>query len=173
MRTATTFGMCAQHVQELAAFQLCDKLMKTVEAVTAKGSVTANRDFCNQINDAALDAASDVAEGFVRFYPREFARFLDYALSSLEEVRLRAEAGYRRRYFNAPDTSEILNLVLRSDKAVRRLRAYLWTVKKEDLPPRPERARPQLRARSCSRNRDAKRGKPSSDTSGGSDGPVP
>jgi len=129
--------MCAQPVQELAAFQLCDKLMKTVEAATAKGPVAANRDFCNQINDATLDAASDVAEGFVRFYPREFARFLDYALSSLEEVRVRAEAGYRRRYFSAADTSDILNLALRSEKAIRRLRAYLWTVRREDPVAKP------------------------------------
>ncbi len=43
------------------------------------------RAFEGSFNDAALDAASDVAEGYVRYYPGEFGRFLDYAISSLAE----------------------------------------------------------------------------------------
>ena len=89
-----------------------------------------------------------MSEGFVRYYPAEFARFLDYALASLEEVKTRTEAGYRRRHFTAPQTSDILHLHARADKAVRNLRAYLWTVKRSDLPPRPVRTRPALRRRS-------------------------
>lgn len=139
--------MGARHVQDLAAYQLCEALMRAVETATATSRAAAHRRFCDQINDAALDAVSDVAEGFVRYYPAEFARFLDYALSSLQEVRTRAEAGFRRTLFTAEDASAMLHLHARADKAVRGLRAYLWTVKKDDLPPRPLRERPALRAR--------------------------
>ncbi len=88
--------MTAHNIYELAVFQLYDQLMKSVEAATATGRVAMDFKFCDQVNDAALDVTADVAEGFARFYPGEFARFLDYAIASLAEVRMRLEAGYRR-----------------------------------------------------------------------------
>jgi hypothetical protein len=75
MARACAFRMSAQHLQELAAFRLCEELMKLVEAETAKDPIARHFKFCDQLNDAALDAASDVAEGFVRYYPRDFAAF--------------------------------------------------------------------------------------------------
>jgi four helix bundle protein len=147
MRHAIAFGMTAHTLEELAAFRLCEELMKAVEAETSTGTVARHFRFCDQLNDAALDAASDVAEGFVRYHPGEFARFLDFAISSLEEVRTRTESGYRRRWFSPEATSRILNLWARSNTACRNLRAYLWTVRKEDLPPRPHRVPPKLRQR--------------------------
>ena len=68
-----------------------------VETETAKDPIARHFRFCDQLNDAALDAASDVAEGFVRYYPGDFARFLDFAISSLQEVRVRTEAAHRRK----------------------------------------------------------------------------
>jgi four helix bundle protein len=137
----------AQTLRELETFLLCEELMKVVEAETANAPAARQFRFCDQLNDASLDAASDVAEGFVRYYPGEFARFLDFAIASLQEIRTRTEAGYRRRWFSIESTSRILNLWARSDAACRSLRAYLRTVRKEDLPPRPRRERPQLRRR--------------------------
>ena len=131
--------MVAHNIYELAVFRLCEELTKLMEAATATGAVANDFKFCNQINDATLDAAADVAEGFARFYPTEFARFLDYAIASLSEVRTRTEAGYRRRYFAAQTTSDLLELCARADTAARSLRRYLWTVDKKNLPPRPDR----------------------------------
>jgi four helix bundle protein len=147
------FCMGANHYQELAAFRLCEELMIRIEAETSKDPLAKHLRFCDQLNDAALDAASDVAEGFVRYYPREFARFLDFALASLAEVRTRTESAYRRKLVAADSTSDILHLCARSDTACRNLRAYLRTVRKEDLPPRPQRERPKLRRRRLPRPR--------------------
>jgi four helix bundle protein len=152
-------------VRDLAAYQRCEQLMMAVEAATAQPAARRDFHFCDQINDAALDAASDVSEGFVRYYPADFAHFLNYALASLAEVRRRVEAGYRRGYFPAPATSDMLQLCIKADKAVRGLRAYLWTVKRSDLPPRPHRARPQLRKRSTPR-RNGPRAEPGTSSSG-------
>ena len=146
-------GMTAHTLQDLAAFRLCEELMQVVEAATSTGAVARQFRFCNQLNDAALDAAADVAEGFVRYYPGEFARFLDFAIASLEEVRTRTEAGYRRQWFSTESTSRILNLWARSNGACRNLRAYLRTVRKEDLPPRPHRVKPNFRRRRLPRPR--------------------
>jgi four helix bundle protein len=143
--------MAAHHLQNLAAFRLCEELMKRVEAETSTNPIARHFRFCDQLNDAALDAASDVAEGFVRYYPGEFARFLDFAISSLQEVKTRTEAAYRRELLGVTATSDILNLCVRADTACRHLRAYLWKVRKEDLPPRPQRERPHLRQRRLKR----------------------
>lgn len=143
--------MGAQHLRDLAAFRLCEELMIRVEAEIAKDPLARHFRFRDQLADAALDAASDVAEGFVRYYPGEFARFLDFAISSLQEVHTRTEAAYRRRLLSPVATSDILNLCARADTACRNLRAYLWTVRKVDLPPRPPRERPNLRKRKLKR----------------------
>ena len=150
---ARSFGMCAQNLRELAAFRLCEELMKRVEAETATNPIAQHFGIRDQLNDAALDAASDVAEGFVRYYPGDFARFLDFAISSLAEVHTRTESAYRRKLLSTQATSDILNLCARSNSACRNLRAYLWTVKKSDLPPRPQRERPILRKRRIPRSR--------------------
>jgi four helix bundle protein len=149
--------VCARHrvaiydARDLVAYQRCEELMLAVEAATAQPAARRDFHFCDQINDAALDAASDVSEGFVRYYPADFAHFLNYALASLAEVRRRVEAGYRRGYFPAHTTSDILQLWIKADKAVRGLRRYLWTVKRTYLPPRPQRTRPPLRKRTTQR----------------------
>jgi four helix bundle protein len=140
MPCANGSDMTAHTLQELATFLLCEELTKLLEAKTATGKVAGDFRFCNQVNDAALDAAADVAEGFARYYPGEFARFLDYAIASLAEVRARVEAGFRRAYFTAETTSDLLHLCARADSAARRLRRYLWSVKKSDLSPRPDRS---------------------------------
>jgi four helix bundle protein len=158
MRRACAIGMTAHNIYELAVFQLCEKLMKSIEAATATGRVAMDFKFCDQVNDAALDATADVAEGFARFYPGEFARFLDYAIASLAEVRMRTEAGYRRQYFAAQTTSDLLQLCARADKAARALRRYLWSVDKTKLPPRPDRSEAaQLAERLRKRRRTEKR----------------
>ena len=145
--------MWARDVQDLAAFRHCGDLLKAIEAATATGNAAADAAFCAQITDGALDAVAAVAEGFVRNYPTEFARLLDDALTSLEDVRRRTEAGHRREYFTADQTSEILQLWTRADKAIRALRAYLWTMNKQDLLPRPQLEETPRERRKSSRRR--------------------
>ena len=152
--------MTAHNIHELATFRLCEDLMKLVEAKTSIGKVSYDFKFCNQINDAALDAAADVAEGFARYYPGEFGRFLDFAIASLAEVKTRTEAGYRRHYFSAETTSDALRLCVRADKAARSLRRYLWSVKKEDLPPRPDRTEAAEIARGLRKRRRTRKPRP-------------
>ncbi len=112
-------GMGARTVRELAVWQLCEELRLAVIAATATGSAARNVRFCDQIRDATVDAVSDVAEGFARFQPKDFARFLDYALASLGEVQTRARDAHGRGYFDDRTASAILRLAARAE-AVRR-----------------------------------------------------
>lgn len=127
----------AQKVEDLDTWKLCNELVERVQVATETGRGATDREFCEQINDAAADALSDVAEGFARFYPKVHATFLGYAIASLEEVRTRLAIGYKRKYFGEQTTSDLLNLCYRAERAAKELRAYLWSVKKEDLPPPP------------------------------------
>ena len=65
-------------VEEFAAWQLADAFKSEVFALL-KGSREAMRD-------------RRFPEGFVRFSPREFCRFLDYALGSLREAHRNASS---------------------------------------------------------------------------------
>jgi four helix bundle protein len=103
-------------VRDLAAYQRCEQLMMAVEAATAQPAARRDFHFCDRINDSALDAASDVSEGFVRYYPADFAHFLNYALASLAEVRRRVETGYRRGYFPARPRATCSSCVSRPTK---------------------------------------------------------
>lgn len=77
---AVELGMTARRYQELEVWQLCEEIRQRVLAETTRKLPSWDRSFCDQIRDAAEDATADVAEGFVRFKPREFAQFLGYAL---------------------------------------------------------------------------------------------
>jgi four helix bundle protein len=134
--------MAARTVRELVVWQLCEELRLAVVAATAAGGVARNVQFCDQIREAAVDAVADVAEGFARFRPKEFALFLGYAISSLAEVETRARDGHSRRYFDDETTSAILRLAARAESAARALRRYLWSAPITNRPePRPSRRR--------------------------------
>ena len=75
-----------------------------------------------------------MAEGFGRFYPPEFARFLHIARASLTETHSCAGSGLKRGYFSAEQTDRMQRLCGRSAKAATRLIKYL-----DSCPKRPRR----------------------------------
>ena len=129
--------MRARNYLELEVWQLCEEIRKRVIAETLTRPAASDRKFCNQIRDAAEDATADVAEGFLRFHPGEFAQFLGYALSSLAEVRERTRYAHGRRFFSDDVAAAITVSCVRADRAARALRHYLWTVSPDDVPYHP------------------------------------
>jgi four helix bundle protein len=128
--------MGARNHKELAIWRLCGELRRAVIAATATGRGACDFRFCNQLRQAAEDAEADIVEGYARFHPREFARFLDYALSSLQEVRTRIEHGHSRSYFSDDTTADLIRRWAFADRSVRKMRRYLWSVPPEDVPNR-------------------------------------
>jgi len=78
-------------VEEFAAWQLADAFKSEVFALL-KASRKAMRDrrVRYQLKDSAAGPPKHITEGFVRFSPREFCRFLDDALGSLREAHRNA-----------------------------------------------------------------------------------
>src|SRR5262245_4168184 len=59
-----------------------------------------DRRFRYQLIDSASGPPKHITEGFVRFSPRDFCRFLDYALGSLREAEGWIQDGIEFGYFS-------------------------------------------------------------------------
>jgi four helix bundle protein len=86
--------------EDLAAWQLADAFKSEVFALL-KGSPEAMRDrrFGYQLKDSASGPSKHITEGFYRFSPLDFCRYLDYALGSLREAERWIHDGVEFGYF--------------------------------------------------------------------------
>jgi four helix bundle protein len=79
--------MRVDRFEDLVTWQLADELRREVAAFTATGAAARDFKYRDQIRDAASSVCRNTAEGFDRFRPSEFARFLEFARGSLGEVQ--------------------------------------------------------------------------------------
>jgi four helix bundle protein len=81
------------HFQDFVAWQRAEDLRLLVEELVARPGVRVRFRRANQLDDAAASAPRNIAEGFGRFKPRQFAQFVRIAKGSETEVlQLLAEA---------------------------------------------------------------------------------
>jgi four helix bundle protein len=66
-----------------------------------------------------------VAEGFARYRPREFARFLRIAIGSLAETQNHLREAQRRKYLEQEDFDKLWRLSRRALGAATKLHNYL------------------------------------------------
>ena len=122
-----------QRAEDLIAWQLCMELEDLVVSITAAGPVSRDFDFCDQIRRSAGSAAPTVAEGFGRFTPKEFVRYLRLALSSIAETETHLERGRRRNYFSEADHLKAVTLSRRARfMTTRLLQAKLRQIEAEN-----------------------------------------
>jgi four helix bundle protein len=117
--------MSANSYRELVCWQLADELHRQIIAITATPATARDFKFCNQIRDASLSSSSNIAEGFARRSPPDFARFLTIAKGSLAETQVQLRSGLERGYFDQGKVVELLTLAARCDRVTSALRAYL------------------------------------------------
>jgi four helix bundle protein len=117
--------MGVRRIEDLVAWQLAFKLQEEVFAITDHGPAWRDDKFRNQIRDAARSASRNTAEGFGRFRPKEFARFLAIAHGSLDETKSHLYDGHRRGYISDPKHVELMRLVGLALAANVRLLRYL------------------------------------------------
>jgi four helix bundle protein len=79
--------MAVRDFRDLVCWQLAYALKSDVIAFTDTGEVSRDFKFRDQIRDSSASAPRNIAEGFGRYTPREFARFLSYARASLFETQ--------------------------------------------------------------------------------------
>jgi len=95
---AAARSMGARRFEDLEAWQLAVALRREVAAITDREPCCRDRRFCDQLIAATASIGANIAEGFGRYSPREFSRFLRIAKGSLAEVQHwlldAAERGY-------------------------------------------------------------------------------
>ena len=131
------YGRCStpdvagvKRYEDLVVWQLSYELQREVFAITATGPASKDFKFRDQIRDSSASASRNIAEGFARFRPTEFARFLEIARGSLTETHHHLHDGCDRGYFTKSDRDRLSLLAGRAAKATTRLLLYLRSVSK-------------------------------------------
>jgi four helix bundle protein len=107
-------GMGVRRFEDLIAWQLAFQLQREVFAFTATGPAWRDVRYREQIRDASASATRNTAEGFGRFRPRDFARFLEIAHASLDETRNHLHDGYARGYLVPAGHDRLVHLSIRA-----------------------------------------------------------
>lgn len=119
----------AHAFDQLDAWQLANDLKAGVYNLIARPVVERDSDFRDQLRNAAASAPRNIAEGFGRFKPGEFAQYLRVANGSLMETSNHLRDGKDRGYFSEEEIQPLLILAKRSSAATTRLIRYLRTAK--------------------------------------------
>ena len=123
--------MGAKRYEDLVVYQLANELHRAVCEITASGAVARDFRFRDQLRDASASAPRNIAEGFARYRPKEFARFLQIARGSLAETDWHLQDGLARGYFSADIVQKLRGLCGRTSIAALRLIQYLHNAKRD------------------------------------------
>jgi four helix bundle protein len=91
-------------------WQLSYELKCEVFDFTGEGPAARDYRYRDQIRDSGASAPANIAEGFGRFEPAEFAQYLKYARASLMETQNHLIDGHDRRYLADKLFSRLFNL---------------------------------------------------------------
>jgi len=102
--------MGVRDFRELVCWRLSYELKCEVLAFIESGPASKDFKYRDQIKDSSSSAPSNIAEGFGRFRPGEFARYLEIARASLIETRNHLVDGRDRGCLAEPLYSRLQNL---------------------------------------------------------------
>jgi len=149
-----------KHFSELDAWKLCVDLRDRIYELTETGPAARDFKFRNQIRGSAASAASNVAEGWGRFYPNDNAQFLRWARASLFETQNHLLHAQTRHYVPPEGFSEARNLLSRALIATTRLLRYQISCDGQvpGQEPRPGQARRSRKSKTGSTSPNKNRG---------------
>jgi four helix bundle protein len=113
--------------EDLIAWQKARKLAGHIHRVVNAGSFLRDYGFRRQIWDAALSVSSNIAEGFERYNPAEFAHFLSIAKASCAEVRSDLYVAFDVGHIDEKTLRRLLDQATECGKIIGRLRRYIQT----------------------------------------------
>ena len=120
---------------EFDAWKLADKVRTEVERLTASSAFRREPNLRQQLQEAADGPPGHIAEGFSRFSPKDFARFVRIAKGSLSETIDHLGVARRRRLIGDVDGAKVISLARRARGACTGLVIYLESAKAPDPPP--------------------------------------
>ena len=117
--------MIARTHEDLEAWQLANQLKIEVYALIKDGPASKDFEFRNQIRDSAASATRNIAEGFGRFRPKVFAKFMEYAVGSLMETQDSLKDGVDRGYFTPDRVAPAQKRAVRAIQVSKKFIVYL------------------------------------------------
>jgi four helix bundle protein len=111
--------------EDLLTWQLMHQADTEIRRVADQPPISTDFKFRDQITDAADSAVRNGAEGFARYNPGEFARFLDVSRASATEVRACLKTARSAGYISTQDFDRLDALVRRGLQAVAKFQRYL------------------------------------------------
>ena len=115
--------MAVKRYQELIAWQLAEAFKtEVIRLAQVSPGVRSNLRFRNQLVEAARSVPANIVEGFLRYAPRDFARFLSVAAGSIGETESHLRDGIQLEYFTADDCAPAFKLARRCLTATIRLK---------------------------------------------------
>jgi four helix bundle protein len=110
---------------EMRAWQFAKKLERRVFALLATRAPQKDADFCRQIRNSARSAPRNMAEGFGRFWPAEFAHKLRIAIGELQETGDHLGEALEQNYLDETAYDEMIALADRAIGAAVKFAEYL------------------------------------------------
>jgi four helix bundle protein len=131
--------MGARTYRELVVFQRSAELRRQVLGLLAHPRALRDRRFCDQLRDAVRSPPRNIAEGFGRYNPAEFAQFMNVAIASLDEVDTHLRDGVESGLIDPQPAGAAIRLAAESRWMAVRLRTYLLrqTAQRRNRPRRP------------------------------------
>jgi len=117
--------MAFRSVEEIEAWQLCRRLERMVFAFTATMPAKGDVKFCDAIRASAASAPRNIAEGFGRFWPGEFAHKVRIALGELRETQNDLDEASDSGYITETEYDDMCEVADRAIGAGIRLAEYL------------------------------------------------
>jgi four helix bundle protein len=117
--------------RDLDAWKLSDAVRNEVHRLVATSRFAGAFDLRDQLLRSAESACANIAEGFARYKPRDFARFVRMAKGSLSETLEHVRSAEQRGIIGQDDAARISDLARRARAVCTRLAVYL-----ESAPPR-------------------------------------
>ena len=117
--------MGVKRFEDLVCWQLSRELKKRVYVLSNRPGCKQEWKFRTQLREAAAGPPAHISEGFGRRNPREFAHFLSYARSSLDETKNHLIDGVDRGHWTEDDLKDLWVLLTRAISAVDGLQTYL------------------------------------------------
>ncbi len=113
--------MSIKSYRELIVWQKAIDMTMLVYAIAKTFPTEEKYSITSQMTRAAVSIPSNIAEGFGRYNPVEFARFLRISLGSLFELQTQLEIVHRLNYIDDNKCCEIINLGNEIEKMINSL----------------------------------------------------
>lgn len=125
-------------LEEMVAYQLSTELKAEVLTLLYNSPAQFDLKLASQISDAVCSVSSNMSEGYYRFNPGEFATFVKYSRSSLQEVRTRLPDGVAKRHYTQGDIAPMLQ---KAERLARVLGGLYFSLRKQAEKKKQERGK--------------------------------